>query len=72
MADQNPSRNYLINEKEASDYLSISTKTLQAWRVKGVGPAYFKLGRAVRYSQFCLDNFLSDSKMRSTSDIDSI
>lgn len=40
-----------LTEKQAARLLSISFRTLQAWRRTGVGPAFIKLGRAVRYRQ---------------------
>jgi hypothetical protein len=27
----------------------VSTRTLQSWRMKDQGPAYIKVGRAIRY-----------------------
>jgi len=39
----------LLPEGEAARLLSISTRTLQAWRSKEVGPPYVQVGRAVRY-----------------------
>jgi predicted DNA-binding transcriptional regulator AlpA len=50
-------------EKEAATYLNMKQKTLQQWRFYGRGPAYLKLGRAVRYLQSDLDNFLSQSRI---------
>ena len=44
----------LINENEASRLLAISTRTLQAWRLKGIGPPFVRLGRAVRYQRGAL------------------
>ncbi|KAA6181768.1 helix-turn-helix domain-containing protein [Thiohalocapsa marina] len=39
----------LLTEREAALILSVSARTLQAWRVSGGGPEYVKLGRAVRF-----------------------
>ena len=39
----------LLTEAQASDFLSLSTRTLQAWRVRGAGPPFVRAGRAVRY-----------------------
>jgi excisionase family DNA binding protein len=39
----------LLDEQEAARLLKISDRTLQAWRVKNVGPAWVKVGRTVRY-----------------------
>jgi len=41
----------LLTEKQAARLLSISFRTLQAWRRIGTGPSFIKLGRAVRYRQ---------------------
>jgi predicted DNA-binding transcriptional regulator AlpA len=38
-----------LNEKQAARLLSMSHRTLQAWRRIGGGPSFIKLGRAVRY-----------------------
>lgn len=40
-----------LTEKQAARLLSISHRTLQAWRRSGAGPCFIKLGRAVRYKQ---------------------
>jgi excisionase family DNA binding protein len=38
-----------LTEKQAARLLSMSHRTLQAWRRTGIGPSFIKLGRAVRY-----------------------
>ena len=50
----------LINEAEAALYLTISPRTLQAWRCRGVGPVFVKVGRAVRYDREVLDAFIAE------------
>jgi hypothetical protein len=39
----------LLTEAQAADILNLSVRTLQAWRVRGDGPAVVHAGRAVRY-----------------------
>jgi len=39
----------LIREGLAAEFLCISVRTLQAWRVQRKGPAFCAVGRAVRY-----------------------
>lgn len=52
----NTEMNYLI-EEEAAAYLRISPQTLRRWRSVGRGPAYHKIGGAVRYRLADLDTF---------------
>ena len=33
-----------FTERELSAYSTIATKTLQNWRIRGIGPAWHKLG----------------------------
>lgn len=44
-----PDPDALLDEQEASRLLKISDRTLQAWRVKQVGPAWVRVGRTIRY-----------------------
>jgi hypothetical protein len=39
----------LLTEAEAADFLRLSVRTLQAWRIRIAGPAFVHVGRAVRY-----------------------
>jgi hypothetical protein len=62
----------LYDEVAAGKYIGgtqspISTRTLQRWRLEGVGPTYVKLGRLVRYRQTDLDSFLEERTRTSTS-----
>jgi predicted DNA-binding transcriptional regulator AlpA len=61
----------LLSEIEAARYLSVSVRTLQAWRVRGGGPIFCRLGlRAIRYRQSDLDAFVNLSTADSTSALD--
>ena len=46
---QDLSDDALLNEDEAAALLRISVRTLQAWRLKVAGPAFVRVGRAIRY-----------------------
>ena len=39
----------LLNEVQAADFLNLSTRTLQAWRLQNAGPSFVRTGRAIRY-----------------------
>ena len=48
-----------LTEREAAAELGISFRTLQQWRVRGIGPVFLKLGRAVRYDAEALETWLA-------------
>jgi hypothetical protein len=48
----------LLTEKVAARLLAVSNRTLQTWRCKGIGPAFVRAGRAVRYRQTDLDAWI--------------
>lgn len=56
----------LYNERDAAAYLDVSHRTLQAWRLRGGGPEFVKLGRSVRYDGSVLDRFIAERTHRST------
>ena len=39
----------LLNQQEVADILKVSTKTLEYWRHKGIGPKFIKIGKLARY-----------------------
>jgi excisionase family DNA binding protein len=58
----------VMNTKEAAVYVRLGKPTLERFRITGDGPAYVKLGSAVRYRKSDLDAWLVSRVMRSTSD----
>jgi len=59
-----------LTTKQAADYLGVSPRTLEMWRHRGTGPAYYKVGRSrVVYSREELDAFLRAGRRTSTSDV---
>jgi predicted DNA-binding transcriptional regulator AlpA len=57
-----------LTENQAADFLGISVRTLQAWRVRGGGPRYVKIGRSVRYQRRELTAFQKVHTIGSTSE----
>jgi predicted DNA-binding transcriptional regulator AlpA len=45
----NTSDDAILTEVEIADFLKLSTRTLQSWRVKNDGPPFIRVGRAIRY-----------------------
>jgi Helix-turn-helix domain len=57
-------------EMQAANFLGISVRTLQAWRVRGGGPPYVKIGRTVRYQRRALIEFQRVHTVSSTTEAD--
>ena len=53
---------FMYRTKSAALYLDVAPVTLEAWRVRGGGPEFVKMGKAVRYTQESLDKF-RDSRL---------
>lgn len=58
------------NEMQAATFLGVSVRTLQAWRVRGSGPPYLKIGRSVRYQRRALAAFQEQHTVTSTTEAD--
>jgi len=59
----------VMTEKQASDYLQLTTRTLQAWRYRGGGPKYIRVSsKCVRYRQSDIDKWLASRIASSTSE----
>jgi len=48
----------LLTERETADLLRVAPATLRVWRHYGKGPSYFRLEKAIRYSQEDVQNWL--------------
>ena len=57
----------LLREGQAAEFLCLSVRTLQAWRVRGIGPRYCAAGRAVRYRRRDLIAWIEANMVYSTS-----
>lgn len=63
--DVNP--NKLLGEMEACELLSLSVRTLQAYRTRGVGPRFIKLGaKCIRYRYSDLLDWCKESESKTT------
>jgi len=59
----------LLTQSEAAEYLRISVRTLERWRVTGSGPAWVKCGkRRVLYQQSILEEWIASRVVHSTSE----
>lgn len=59
----------LIDEGVVARKIGCEVKTLQAWRCRGVGPEFVKIGRLVRYDPRKVDAWVKSRSVRSTSEL---
>ena len=52
----------LLTTREAARRLGLAAGTLANWRTSGQGPAVIRLGRAVRYTEDDLAQFVAQSR----------
>jgi hypothetical protein len=55
--------NTALNEKQGAKVLGVAVQTLRNWRHLRRGPAYYKIGRAVRYQLSDLYEYLEKRKI---------
>ncbi len=58
----------LLTEVQAAEALNVKPRTLQAWRLRGGGPPYAKLGSSVRYDIGRLNRWVEKRLRQSTAD----
>ena len=57
-----------LTEPEAAVRLGLKVATLRAWRHQKKGPAFLRLGRAIRYLSTDLDEFVQANRYQPTPD----
>ena len=56
-----------LTEKHTGKAINTAPSTLRAWRVKGKGPRYYKIGGKILYKQSDLDAWIEAQARTSTS-----
>lgn len=49
---------------EVAEYVGVPETTITAWRYKGVGPAYIRVGKYVRYHWSDVNAWLAERTVR--------
>ena len=57
-----------LTERQVAEQLGLSVATLRAWRHRGKGPRFLRLGRSVRYLPADVDEFVCASAVDTQSD----
>ena len=58
----------LLTQREAASVLRLSERTLERWRVSGIGPRFVRLNHRIRYRQQDLDAHVAARVVGSTSE----
>ena len=61
-----------LDTRRAADYLSLSHRTLDGYRVSGAGPAFHRFGNRVRYRWSDLDEWAAKRRATTTAEADRI
>jgi excisionase family DNA binding protein len=67
-SDRAPDSVRALTEREAAEVLGLSVTTLRAWRHRGKGPRFLRLGRSVRYLPSDVYEFVRASAVDTQSD----
>lgn len=61
-----PNNTALLDESTVANQLACGVKTLQAWRCRGGGPAFVKVGSLVRYKPEDVDSYIESRRVSNT------
>ena len=61
-------RTTALTERQVAEQLGLSVATIRAWRHRGKGPRFLRLGRSVRYLPADVDEFVRASPVDTQSD----
>lgn len=64
------SRSELLNQREAAEFLRISVRTLERWRVEGREPNFVCVGRRRLYRLADLEDYITAHTVGSTAEAD--
>ena len=57
-----------LTRRQAAEFLNLKKSTLDAWATRGGGPAFVKMGRAVRYRPADLLEWVESRITRNTAE----
>ena len=59
-----------FDTRRAAEYLCLSHRTLDSYRVTGAGPAFHRFGNRVRYLKCDLDSWAAERRATTTAEAD--
>jgi predicted DNA-binding transcriptional regulator AlpA len=61
-----------LDDHEAAEFVGLKKQTLQVWRINGQGPAFYKIGRSVKYRLSDLIAYIESRRCRNTAEADAL
>lgn len=61
--------NTFLTRQKAAEFLNLKKCTLEAWAIRGGGPAFVKFGRAVRYRVSDLEAYIRTQTRQNTIEV---
>jgi hypothetical protein len=58
----------LLTQDDLAPRIKVQTKTLEAWRYRGGGPKFVRVGRLIRYRPSDVQEWLTSRTVHSTSE----
>ena len=58
----------LLTQRQASEMLALSERTLERFRVSGLGPKFVRIGRSIRYRHCDVEEWTASRVVGSTSE----
>lgn len=62
--DQALTRAPLMTTEQLASYLQVSPRTIEDWRLHGVGPSYVRVGKRIRYRPAAIEEWLVQEESR--------
>lgn len=59
-----------VDEDFAAEFYGLKPQTMAAWRLRGTGPAFHKIGRLVRYKMSELARYAESRRCENTAQAD--
>lgn len=54
-------KDHLLSERDVAALLAVTPAAVEAWRRKGTGPEWIRVGRLVRYRRSAIETFIADN-----------
>ena len=58
----------LLTQRQASEMLALSERTLERFRISGIGPKFVRMGKSIRYRLSDVEAWIASRTVGSTSE----